>query len=86
MSLHVIKKYKAHCQALDDYHTCLKREYPIGSPVKWYFNGKLWTGKILEHGFADRVKVYNGMTMRSRWIRGWQICEASIDHPATERP
>ena len=53
----------------------LKRDYRIGDDVEWTVNG-VHFGKVVMHGYGDRVKVENEKSGRQRWITAAQICEA----------
>ncbi len=53
----------------------LRGEYPVKSAVSWRKNG-LHNGKVVAHGYGDRIRVQNSRTGKKYWIHAYDIVNA----------
>lgn len=51
----------------------LKAEYPVGGPIQWTINHRVFQGAVVDHGYGGRIKVANVATGKSRWIGAYDI-------------
>ncbi len=61
-------------KAQDNVASVMRQEYPIGAPISWDRNG-IHDGKVVSHGYQDRIKVRNSHTGNEFWIDAAIIVE-----------
>lgn len=64
------------CNAVRD---VLRREYPVDGPIAWVrHGGKVSSGVVVDHLYADRIRVRNGATGKTYEVYAAEVARAEV--------
>lgn len=78
MSRALVEAVNGAHEAKKNVGNILRRDYPVGAEAAWMRGKHTCRGRVVAHGYRDRVKVKNDLRDSEYWISAWDIADYEI--------